>query len=31
VLNETIRLEKLTRGDEPLTVSAAFDGMEIDE
>ncbi|MEO8166523.1 MAG: MBL fold metallo-hydrolase, partial [Betaproteobacteria bacterium] len=29
VLNETIRFEQLTRGDQPMTVSAAFDGMEI--
>ncbi len=30
VLNETIRFEQLTRGDRPLIVSAAFDGMEIE-
>jgi phosphoribosyl 1,2-cyclic phosphodiesterase len=30
VLNETIRFERLTRGDHVLTVSAAFDGMEIE-
>jgi phosphoribosyl 1,2-cyclic phosphodiesterase len=30
VLNETIRFEQLTRGDQPLIVSAAFDGMEIE-
>jgi phosphoribosyl 1,2-cyclic phosphodiesterase len=30
VLNETIRFEKLTRGDRALIVSAAFDGMEIE-
>ena len=30
VLNETIRFEKLTRGSQALTVSAAFDGMEIE-
>jgi phosphoribosyl 1,2-cyclic phosphodiesterase len=30
VLNETIRFEKLTRGDKPVKVSAAFDGMEIE-
>jgi phosphoribosyl 1,2-cyclic phosphodiesterase len=30
VLNETIRFEQLTRGDQPLVVSAAYDGMEIE-
>ena len=30
VLNETIRFERLTRGDQALIVSAAFDGMEIE-
>jgi phosphoribosyl 1,2-cyclic phosphodiesterase len=30
VLNETIRFERLTRGEHVLTVSAAFDGMEIE-
>lgn len=30
VLNETIRFEKLTRGERPLIVTAAFDGMEIE-
>jgi phosphoribosyl 1,2-cyclic phosphodiesterase len=30
VLSETIRFEQLTRGLQPLIVSAAFDGMEID-
>ena len=30
VLNETIRFEQLTRGDQALFVSAAFDGMEIE-
>jgi len=30
VLNETIRFEELTRGDKPVKVSAAFDGMEIE-
>lgn len=30
VLKETIRFEQLTRGDKPLVVSAAFDGMEIE-
>jgi phosphoribosyl 1,2-cyclic phosphodiesterase len=30
VLNETIRFEQLTRGNQALTVSAAFDGMEIE-
>ena len=30
VLNETIRFEKLTRGERPLIVTAAYDGMEID-
>lgn len=30
VLNETIRFEQLTRADRPMTVSAAFDGMEIE-
>ena len=30
VLNETIRFEKLTRGNRALIVSAAFDGMEIE-
>jgi phosphoribosyl 1,2-cyclic phosphodiesterase len=30
VLNETIRFEQLTRGDQALIVSAAFDGMEIE-
>jgi phosphoribosyl 1,2-cyclic phosphodiesterase len=30
VLNETIRFEQLTRGDQALVVSAAFDGMEIE-
>jgi phosphoribosyl 1,2-cyclic phosphodiesterase len=29
VLDETRRLEALTRGDQPLTISAAYDGMEI--
>ena len=30
VLNETIRFEQLTRGNQALIVSAAFDGMEIE-
>ena len=30
VLNETIRFERLTRGERPLIVTAAYDGMEID-
>ena len=30
VLNETIRFEQLTRGNQALKVSAAFDGMEIE-
>ncbi|HEY2187035.1 MAG TPA: MBL fold metallo-hydrolase, partial [Caldimonas sp.] len=30
VLAETRRLEEITRGDRPLHVSAAFDGMEIE-
>ena len=30
VLAETRRLEEITRGDRPLRVSAAFDGMEIE-
>lgn len=30
VLNETIRFEQLTRGERALTVSAAYDGMEIE-
>jgi hypothetical protein len=30
VLNETIRFEQLTRGERPLVVSAAYDGMEIE-
>jgi len=30
VLNETIRFEELTRGDQPLKISAAYDGMEVD-
>ena len=30
VLKETIRFEKLTRGERPLIVTAAFDGMEIE-
>ena len=30
VLNETIRFEKLTRTEQPLTVTAAYDGMEIE-
>ena len=30
VLNETIRFEELTRGDRPLKIRAAFDGMEIE-
>jgi phosphoribosyl 1,2-cyclic phosphodiesterase len=30
VLKETIRFEKLTRTEQPLTISAAYDGMEID-
>jgi phosphoribosyl 1,2-cyclic phosphodiesterase len=30
VLRETIRFEQLTRGDQALVVSAAFDGMEIE-
>jgi phosphoribosyl 1,2-cyclic phosphodiesterase len=30
VLNETLRFEQLTRGDQALMVSAAFDGMEIE-
>lgn len=30
VLNETIRFEQLTRGDQPLRISAAYDGMEVD-
>ena len=30
VLNETIRFEKLTRGERPLIVTAAYDGMEIE-
>jgi ribonuclease BN (tRNA processing enzyme) len=30
VLNETIRFEQLTRGAQPLRISAAYDGMEVD-
>ena len=30
VLKETIRFEKLTRTEQPLTVTAAYDGMEIE-
>jgi phosphoribosyl 1,2-cyclic phosphodiesterase len=30
ILNETIRFERLTRGNQALIVSAAFDGMEIE-
>jgi phosphoribosyl 1,2-cyclic phosphodiesterase len=30
VLNETVRFEELTRGDQPLKISAAHDGMELD-
>jgi phosphoribosyl 1,2-cyclic phosphodiesterase len=30
VLNETIRLEKLTRTSQPLKITAAYDGMEIE-
>jgi phosphoribosyl 1,2-cyclic phosphodiesterase len=30
VLAETRRLEEITRGDRPLRISAAFDGMEIE-
>ena len=30
VLNETIRLEQLTRGDRPLMVTAAYDVMELE-
>jgi phosphoribosyl 1,2-cyclic phosphodiesterase len=30
VLNETIRFERLTRGERPLIVTAAYDGMEIE-
>ena len=30
VLNETIRLEKLTRAAQPLKITAAYDGMEIE-
>jgi phosphoribosyl 1,2-cyclic phosphodiesterase len=30
VLNETIRFERLTRGERPLVVTAAYDGMEIE-
>jgi hypothetical protein len=30
VLKETIRFEKLTRKEQPLTVTAAYDGMEIE-
>jgi len=30
VLNETIRFEELTRGDQALRISAAYDGMELD-
>jgi len=30
VLNETIRLERLTRTGQPLRISAAYDGMEIE-
>ena len=30
VLNETLRFEKLTRGDRALAISAAYDGMEIE-
>ena len=30
VLNETLRFEKLTRGGQPLRVSAAYDGLELD-
>ncbi len=29
ILQETRRLEEITRGDRPLRVSAAYDGMEI--
>lgn len=30
VLNETIRFEELTRGEQALQISAAYDGMELD-
>jgi len=30
VLNETIRFEELTRGEQALKISAAYDGMELD-
>ena len=30
VLNETIRFEQLTRGNRPLRVTAAYDGMELE-
>lgn len=30
ILNETIRFEQLTRGERPLKISAAYDGMEIE-
>jgi ribonuclease BN (tRNA processing enzyme) len=30
VLNETVRFEELTRGDKPLRITAAYDGMEIE-
>jgi ribonuclease BN (tRNA processing enzyme) len=30
VLKDTRRLEELTRGAQPLRVSAAYDGLEID-
>jgi hypothetical protein len=30
VLKETIRFEKLTRTEQPLTVTAAYGGMEIE-
>jgi hypothetical protein len=30
VLKETIRFEKLTRTQQPLKITAAYDGMEIE-
>ena len=30
MLKETIRLEKLTRTRQPLKITAAYDGMEIE-
>lgn len=30
VLNETVRFEELTRGERPLRISAAYDGMDLE-